>query len=97
VLREVAEALRTTLRSYDRIIRYGGDEFVCLLPGLDIAHATERFALVNVALAKSPEGGSVTFGLAQLRPGDSVAELVARADAELYTERARRRTLRMRS
>lgn len=89
-LREVADTLRATLRSYDRVIRYGGDEFVCLLPGLDIAHATKRFALVNAALAKAPERTSITVGLAQLEPGDTIAQLIARADAALYRERAQR-------
>ena len=96
VLRQVADTLRATLRPYDRVIRYGGDEFVCLLPGLGIAHAAQRFALVNDVLAKGPESVTITVGFAQLESGDSVAELIARADAALYQERAKRRGLRAR-
>ena len=75
------------LRSYDLVIRYGGDEFVCAISGLTSATATERLALVNHALADAPEHGSVTVGLADLRPVDSVEDLVARADAALYHQR----------
>jgi diguanylate cyclase (GGDEF)-like protein len=87
----VADTLKEKLRSYDLIIRYGGDEFVCAISGLDLAEAMERLALVNQALADRPEGGSVTLGFAELRPEDSLESLVARADAALYRTRQRQR------
>jgi len=90
LLVEVAKTLRSVLRSYDLIFRYGGDEFVCAIPCLELADAAERLVLVNTALAQGPEPGSVTAGLAELRPGDSTADLVARADAALYRERQTR-------
>ncbi len=88
-LLDVADACRAKLRSHDLVIRYGGDEFVCVLSGLDLSAAAKRFALVNAALAQAPDPGSVTIGLAQLRPADSPRELLARADAALYAERQR--------
>ncbi|GAC1363970.1 MAG: hypothetical protein NVSMB32_06040 [Actinomycetota bacterium] len=91
VLLEVAQALRANLRSYDLIIRYGGDEFVCAIWGMDTAEASQRLALVNRALALLPERPSVTMGLAQLRPEDTAQDLLARADAALYQERQRDR------
>lgn len=87
MLRDVASTLRAQLRSYDLIVRYGGDEFVCAISGLNRADATKRLALVNAALAVAVEPGSVTVGLAELQPGDSTADLVARADAALYRKR----------
>jgi len=87
ILLEVAKTLSATLRSYDLIIRYGGDEFVCAISRLDMADATKRFALVNAALAEAPEPGSITIGLTELQPHDSPEDLLARADAELYRER----------
>ena len=87
MLLSVADTFRAKLRSYDLIIRYGGDEFVCAMSGLTMAAASERFALVNALLAEAPEHGSVTVGLAELRPDDSAEDLVGRADAALYRQR----------
>lgn len=85
----VANAFRAKLRPYDLIMRYGGDEFVCAISGLNMADAAARIALISTALARAPEHGSVTVGLAELLPDDSPADLVARADAALYRERQR--------
>jgi diguanylate cyclase (GGDEF)-like protein len=87
MLLEVADACRANLRSGDLIIRYGGDEFVCAISGLDLAGATKRLAPIKEAVTKASEHGSVTVGLAELQPGDSRETLVARADAALYRER----------
>ena len=94
MLLEVATALRGKLRSYDLIIRYGGDEFLCAISDLNIVDATKRLGLVRAALAEAPEHGSVTVGLAELRPDDSTEDLVARADAALYRERRQQRPTR---
>jgi diguanylate cyclase (GGDEF)-like protein len=87
VLRKVVATLRTKLRSYDLIIRFGGDEFLCAIPGVNIDQAAERLRTVNPALAALPEHGSVAIGLADLQPGDSLQDLVARADTALYQQR----------
>jgi diguanylate cyclase (GGDEF)-like protein len=87
LLLEVANALGVALRSYDLVIRYGGDEFVCAMPGLNVAEATRRFTLVTAALAEAPEHGSVTVGVAELHADDSLEDLIARADAALYRAR----------
>jgi len=93
VLREVVATLRARLRSYDLIIRFGGDEFLCAIPGVTMAEAAERLAAVNTTLATSPEQGSVTTGLAELQPNDSFEDLIARADAALYRQRQQHATL----
>ena len=87
VLAEVAAALRANLRAYDLIFRYGGDEFVCAMSAVDIEFGTSRIALVNRSLAESPAMASITAGFAELRPEESTAELVGRADAVLYRVR----------
>jgi diguanylate cyclase (GGDEF)-like protein len=91
LLLEVAGVFKTGLRSHDLIIRYGGDEFVCAISGLDLGDAQKRLALVSAALAETTEQGSVTMGLAELQPDDSPEELVARADAALYRRRLEQR------
>jgi diguanylate cyclase (GGDEF)-like protein len=87
LLIEVANAFGAALRSYDLVIRYGGDEFVCAMPGLNVAEATKRFTLVTAALAEAPEHGSVTVGLVELHADDSLEDLIARADSALYRAR----------
>jgi diguanylate cyclase (GGDEF)-like protein len=87
VLLDVANALRARLRSHDLIIRYGGDEFACVIAGLSAANATKRLGLVNAALAQAAVPASVTVGVTELQPTDSIEDLLARADAALYRER----------
>ena len=89
-LRTVAQALQTQMRSYDVIMRYGGDEFVCAQPGLTMTEAYERLLRVRARLSTAPRPVFVTFGLAELQPDDDLETLVARADAALYMTRSRR-------
>ena len=86
VLREVANTLRENLRSYDLLIRCGGDEFLCVLPDAGEAEAIERMAVVNATLARPPDHWSVSVGIAHLELDDSVELLVARADNTLYRQ-----------
>ncbi|HEX3460386.1 MAG TPA: GGDEF domain-containing protein [Acidimicrobiales bacterium] len=92
LLVDVAKTLGAHLRSYDLIIRYGGDEFLCAVSGLDADQTFERITSVNAALADSGERGSVTVGVAELQPDDSLEELIRRADTCLYRERQQRRS-----
>jgi diguanylate cyclase (GGDEF)-like protein len=89
VLREIANTIRSKLRSYDLVVRFGGDEFVCGLAGLTMAEAAERFSLVNAELAEA-QHATVTVGLAEVTEGDSLDEVIARADNDLYEQRLRR-------
>lgn len=90
LLRAVADTLRGSLRSYDVIIRYGGDEFVCVLAGLNQTEATKRLATINEILADGTEPATVTVGMAELQKGESLYDLVGRADAALYEQRRHR-------
>jgi len=87
MLLRVANTLRANLRAYDLIFRYGGDEFFCALSATDATFGESRMLRVNRELAQGPAPASVTTGFAVLRPEDSSAELVARADAALYRNR----------
>jgi diguanylate cyclase (GGDEF)-like protein len=91
MLVEVARTLVENLRSYDLIVRYGGDEFVCAISGLTMDEAAKRLSLVNTALAEGPVSGSVTIGLAEMQPDDVAEDLLERADKALYLERQKHR------
>lgn len=85
----VADSLRGCLRSYDLIMRFGGDEFVCALPNVDVSGVRKRFASVSKALAKGPTKASITVGFAELNESDSAEDLIRRADADLLAHRER--------
>ena len=59
-------AHRRHLRSYDLIIRVGGDEFVCAMSDMTLLDARRRFGQVADALAAAPGVGAIRTGLAQL-------------------------------
>ena len=89
VLRAVGTALRRCLRGYDVLIRYGGDEFVCGLPGAAAGDVDRRFGQVADLLARLSPGTTVTVGLAVLEAGDSVEDALQRADDDLYYSKRR--------
>jgi diguanylate cyclase (GGDEF)-like protein len=91
LLQLVGETVRANVRPYDVIVRYGGDEFVCAMPNLREPEARARFEKVAAALTAANAEYSVTFGLAEAEPADSLQELIARADAELLEVRRARR------
>ena len=94
VLRLVGRVLTDNLKGRDTAARYGGEEFAILLAGASLSAATVvgeqiRQALGTTQLTQRREGDrlgrvTVSVGVAQHRPGDSVAALVERADLALY-------------
>jgi diguanylate cyclase (GGDEF)-like protein len=92
VIRMLAATIANSIRSTDYAFRYGGEEFVVLLPGLDRTMALEIAERVMREFTNcspsAPDGTrpffSVSIGLAQLRPGDDVQGLFGRADAAMY-------------
>lgn len=88
LLREAVDGIRANVRPYDLIVRFGGDEFVCVLVDVSMSQAAQRFAAVNAKLEDLE--ASITVGLAEMVAGDSLADLVERADRALYVNRGHR-------
>jgi diguanylate cyclase (GGDEF)-like protein len=89
----MAHTLRNQLRPKDSLSRFGGEEFVILLPESGSEEARNigerlRQALHLVSSFHSPigvlPGVTVSIGLAQKQPKDSLQGLIARADSALY-------------
>jgi GGDEF domain-containing protein len=66
------------------LVRIGGDEFVCALGNCTRAVADNRFEQIRATMRAAQPRGSVSVGFAELRPDDTVTELVGRGDAALY-------------
>jgi diguanylate cyclase (GGDEF)-like protein len=84
----VAEALKNGLRGQDLLLRYGGDEFICVLPDTSAQAAREKLRSVQTQAARA--GIRFSFGLAEMERGDDIVSLLARADRELYEFKAKR-------
>jgi diguanylate cyclase (GGDEF)-like protein len=89
----VAHTVRDQLRPKDSMTRYGGEEFVILLPEIAADEGRRigqrlRESLLQIPSFYSPVGAlpgvTVSIGLAQLHPRDSLENLIARADHALY-------------
>jgi diguanylate cyclase (GGDEF)-like protein len=89
VLKTLVWTMRSNLRSFDPIVRYGGDEFVCGIGGIDLAEVERRFDAIGRAL-QGDVGVGISVGLAGLEPDDTLERLTARADAALLEAKKRR-------
>ena len=81
-------SIQAELRSYDPVVRFGGDEFVCVMGGADIESASERFEAISRRFAATGKRRSITVGLAELRSEDSLEDLLERGDEDLLANRA---------
>jgi diguanylate cyclase (GGDEF)-like protein len=88
VLVDIADTLRVSVRNSDTAGRWGGEEFLVILPSTDLgsAGAVAEKIRAQIADAVLPTVGRVTvsLGVAEYQAGDTEQELVARADLALY-------------
>lgn len=88
VLQRVATVLRAGVRATDSVVRWGGEEFLLVLPYCEQAAALSQAQRLRQRLAEVDQGevGSVTvsMGVAELHPGEPLAQLIERADQALY-------------
>src|SRR3984957_6067278 len=94
VLKAVAEALRSTARVADIVARFGGEEFVLVLPDTSAemaARIAERLRLAIEALSTDVDGQVIrvtaSFGVAQRAAQESQLEVLERADAALFSSK----------
>jgi len=88
VLKQIASVMRAQLRNSDTIARWGGDEFVLLLPNVTLQNAVLLLDRVKSAInALTLEGDtsvSCSFGVVQMRTESTYQEMLAQADTMMY-------------
>lgn len=93
----VVDTLTKQLRPADSLVRYGGEEFVILLPDMALADARNvgerlRSSLEQVSTFPSPigtlPGVTISIGVAPMQPSDSLDALIQIADSALYQAKA---------
>ncbi|MCG6118658.1 MAG: diguanylate cyclase [Aquimonas sp.] len=91
VLRHITLVLRDTLRGNDSVVRYGGEEFVLLLPGIGVDEAQQVVARLQRELTRrfflaNAQKLLLTFsaGLTTFRWGEHAVDVIDRADKAMY-------------
>jgi diguanylate cyclase (GGDEF)-like protein len=90
VLRAFAQRLREFLRSRDFCARFGGEEFVVVLPETSMVTALEVAERIRKGVAQFPLLNTprvqvtVSIGVATMAEGQSISEMLAKADAAVY-------------
>lgn len=88
VLKAISEAIRDNFRSTDLVCRWGGEEFLCYLPGADLHIALQlagrlRERVEHTRLILDLQV-TVSAGIALLTPTDTLEDVIRRADERLY-------------
>ncbi len=92
VLREISSLLRRTVRAYDILIRWGGEEFLVILPGVELEQARKLAERIRNAVEALPLAGiggvTVSGGVAALGNDYSFEAMFEAADRRLYSAKA---------
>jgi diguanylate cyclase (GGDEF)-like protein len=88
VLKQVSNLLLRELRNVDILCRWGGEEFVALLPAADVADAMAIAEKIRIRISEFSLEGlpkvTISIGVSQIKEGDDLHDVIERADKALY-------------
>jgi diguanylate cyclase (GGDEF)-like protein len=88
VLIKVAHTLKSAIRNIDIVCRWGGEEFIILLPTASIINAIDIADKIRVLIENMPmelaKSVTISCGVSSVKNGDSMKDAVERADKALY-------------
>ena len=91
VLRMIAKRVNGMIRDIDKFGRYGGEEFLLLLPATTIDPGLNIMERIREDIARAPWGEiaqgvhmTISCGVTEIKPADTSLEVIARADRALY-------------
>ncbi|HHI92043.1 MAG TPA: diguanylate cyclase [Gammaproteobacteria bacterium] len=95
VLIEVSNRIRSALRNFDEVGRYGGEEFLLVLNGANLTTSKNVAERIREHVSSQPVNlqgleiqASISLGVAAARPGETADSVLARADRALYAAKA---------
>ncbi len=92
VLRQFATLLRENVRAVDKVGRFGGEEFLIVLPEIGSHQAVAAVQALRRRIQAfafdTVERKTASFGIAEYRPGETLETLMARADKAMYRAKA---------
>ena len=89
-LQRLAKLIVDQFRPGDHVIRWGGDEFLVVAPGMDPLSAKTRIAAIREVLRRPTDDGpsfSIAVGIAELFPGGDPTATLEEADRRMFAEK----------
>lgn len=88
ILKSCSQLIKNKARNTDSIVRWGGEEFLMIVPNARLHEAMELAERIRASIEQHTDSkvGQITasFGVAELQPDESTASLINRADKALY-------------